>query len=511
MTPILTSAQMREADRRAIEQHAIPGLVLMENASRGSCDILSLLLESLEGRRIAVLCGKGNNGGDGLALARHAVIQGADVLCILLGTPEELSADARAQYDMLVSFAPECIVGWEDFQLAAPMAGDFDAIVDAMLGTGATGALRESFAEAVGWANDQDAFRFALDIPTGIDADTGIAEGAFFHADATATMAAMKPGLLLGDGAGGDVHVVSIGAPPLLYQDSGLELLDADRAAEALSPVEHGRNKYDRGKVLVVAGSRGMTGAGVMAAEAALRAGSGLVVFAFPETSAPLPQAIAPEIMTRPLTSTSEGTFAEDAFTELMEQSGSYAVIAVGPGMGRSQETGAALRELVAQSHAPLVLDADGLNAFAGRTELLSRRSCELVITPHHGEMARLLDIDRIEIGRNPLHYARQAAQHMNCIVVLKGAPTVVALPDGHAWINSAGNPGMATGGTGDVLTGMIASLIGQAGSAIEGTLAAVYLHSLAADIAADAGSVRSLVATDLIRCIPDAYRSLVQ
>lgn len=511
MTPILTSAQMREADRRAIGEHGIPGLVLMENASRGSCDILSLLLESLEGRRIAVLCGKGNNGGDGLGLARHAIIQGADVLCILLGTPDELSADARAQYDMLASFAPECIVGWESFKFELSMDGDFDAIADALLGTGATGALRGPFAEAVAWANAQEVFRFSLDIPTGIDADTGIAEGEFFHADATATMAAMKPGLLLGDGAGGDIHVVSIGAPPALYYDSGLELLDADRAAEALAPVDRGRNKYDRGKVLVVAGSHGMTGAGVMTAEAALRAGSGLVVLAFPEAAAPLPQAVAPEIMTMPLASTHDGTFAGNAVAALLEGSSAYAAIAVGPGTGRSEETRDALREFVARSQATVILDADGLNAFAGRTELLSERSCELVITPHHGEMERLINVSSREIGRNPLHHARQAAQRMNCTVVLKGAPTVMALADGRAWINGAGNPGMATGGTGDVLTGMIASLIGQTRSTLEGTLAAVYLHSLAADIAADAGSVRSLIATDIIGCIPDAYRSLVE
>jgi len=507
MTPILTSAQMREADRLAIERHAIPGPVLMENAARGSCDVLAILLDSLEGRRIAVICGGGNNGGDGLALARHAIIHGAAVTCALLRTPEQLSADAAAQHRILASFAPECIVPWEKF---GGTAGRFDAIIDAMLGTGATGPLRDTFAEAVCWANRQESFRFALDIPTGIDADSGSSAGEYFHADATATMAAMKPGLLFADGvhAGGNIHVVNIGAPPALYEGSGLELLDGERATRGLVPIDPARNKYDRGKVLVAAGSRGMTGAAVMAAEAALRTGAGLTVLAIPETAAPMPQALAPEIMTMFMHATGDGAFAHDAFSELLSRTDVYAAIAAGPGAGRSAETAAAMRELVAGSAAPVVLDADGLNAFIGDPDLLAKRRCDLVITPHHGEMGRLLGIERTEITDDPLRHAREAAARMRCIAVLKGAPTVIALPDGRAWINGAGNPGMATGGTGDVLTGMIAALIAQTGDAVEGTLAAVHLHSLAGDIAADAIGMRAMTATDILVHIADAYHS---
>lgn len=507
MTPILTAAQMRQADNDAIERHAIPGLVLMENASRGSCDILAELLGGLRGKRLAVLCGRGNNGGDGLALARHAAIRGADVVCAIFSDPGELSPDAAAQHAMLRSFAPERIIPWENFRKGG---GNYDAIVDAMLGTGSAGAPRGTIAEGIAWANLQRSFRFALDVPTGVDSDTGAAPGEAFQADATATMAALKPGLLLGDGieASGDIYVVSIGAPTALYENSGLELLDAERAAVALPTIKAGRHKYDRGKILVAAGSRGMTGAAAMAAEAALRAGAGLTVLALPEEALPLPQALPPEIMTMRLPS-DQGAFSETAFGKIIEDSGSYAAIALGPGLSRTPGSAQAVRALAAGATPPLVLDADGLNAFAGNADLLAQRPGELVITPHHGEMAKLLGVEREAITRDPLSYAREAARRMNCIAVLKGAPTVIALPDGRGWINGAGNPGMASGGTGDVLTGTIASLIGQTGSAIDGTLAGVFLHSLAGDLAAARQGIRAMTATDIIRHLPDAYSSL--
>lgn len=508
MTPILTAAQMRQADRRAIEEHMIPGLVLMENAARGSCDILATLLGGLRGKRIALLCGRGNNGGDGLGVARHALIAGADVHCVLLNAPHELSADAAAQYAMLTSFAPERVLSWERFQ---SLAGQYDAIVDALLGTGSTGAPRSPVADAVRWANAQESLRYALDIPTGADADTGIAAGDILHADATATMAALKPGLLLGDGAraSGRIFVVNIGTPPALYGDSSLALLDTRRGAEALPAIRTTRHKYDRGNVLVAAGSRGMTGAAVMAAEAALRAGAGLTVLALPEEAGvALPQRLSPEIMTRLLPS-ADGAFQEHAFDAILQDSRTYSAIAIGPGISRNEQALRAVRALIAKTSAPVVLDADGLSAFTGATDLLAHRTGGLVITPHHGEMARLLGIDSQEIGRDTIGYAREAARRMHCIAVLKGAPTVVALPDGRAWINGAGNPGMASGGTGDVLTGIIASLIGQTGDLVEGTLAGVLLHSVAGDLAALSHGVRSMTATDIIMHLPDAYISL--
>jgi len=508
MTPILTSREMREADRRATEELGIPGAVLMENAARGACDVLAERLGSLRGKHIAIVCGKGNNGGDGLALARLAAIEGAEVTCALVAPPEELSGDAAAQYAILSAFAPDSLVRWSTF---ARRDRTYDAVVDALLGTGAQGAPRGGFATAVRWINRQSGFTFALDVPTGIDSDTGIAAGEAVRADATATMATLKPGLLLNDGAecAGDVRVVHIGAPRSLYGGARLELLDRDRARQGLPTIERTRHKYNRGKILICAGSRGMTGAGTMSAEAALRFGSGLVVWALPESAASvLPQRVEPEIMTRFLPSDGNG-FAEEAFESLRPELDAYDALAIGPGLSKSESAAAFVRSLLRSVTVPVVLDADGLNAFAGNPDALADRSCDLVVTPHHGEFARLFGADKKEIAADPVGSARAGAERIGGVVVLKGAPTVVAAPDGSAWINSAGNPGMATGGTGDVLTGMIVSMIGQSGRTVDGALTAVYLHSLAADIAVSSGSPRSMTATDIIRTLPNAYTAI--
>lgn len=506
MAFILTAQQMREADRFAIEEIGIPGLVLMENAARGACDVLGALLGDLDGASIAIVCGKGNNGGDGLAMARHALNAGAEVVVALLAPPDELSRDARTQYDILLASAPDVLVGWDEFLLFGEA---YDAVVDAVLGTGAGGDLQGVWAEAVEWMNDQACVRLAMDVPTGVNADTGESGSPAFDATATATMGALKPGLLLGSGAdnSGDVYVIDIGAPSESYTHCGLELLDAERAAGGLPRVKRARNKFDRGKVFLAAGALGMTGAAALAAEACVRAGAGLTVLGLPaEAAAAMPHSLAPEVMTR-LLSSNAGAFAADAFAGLDTEL--YAALAIGPGLSRSQTAAEAVRGLVRESTAPVVLDADGLNAFAGEPERLRERTAPLVITPHHGEMARLLGQPRATIDADPLGAARDAAVRMNCIVVLKGAPTVVAAPDGRAWINAAGNPGMATGGAGDVLTGTAAALIAQGEDVLESTLAAVYLHSAAADIAVERTGLHSLAASDIIDALGRAFQSI--
>ncbi len=479
----------------------------MENAARGACDVLAELLGGLDGRAVAIVCGKGNNGGDGLAFARHALLGGADVVCALLASPDQLSPDAAAQHAIVMTFAPEAVMSWEAF---AEMDADFDAIVDAVLGTGASGTLGGIYAEAMCWCNEHDGVKLALDVPTGVNADTGAADHDAFAADATATMAALKPGLLLREGArlSGDLYAVHIGAPPLLYESSGLELLDAERAIAGLPEVRLDRDKYERGKVLAVAGARGMTGAAVMTAEAALRCGAGLTVLAMPEAALDtMPQRLAPEIMTLALRSDADGAFAADALDGVDTRG--YRAIVIGPGVSRSPESAHAVRALVARSTAPVVVDADGLNAFAASPAELAERVAPLVITPHHGEMARLLGRERELVAADPIGTAREAAAAWNCLVVLKGAPTVVAAPDGRAWINGAGNPGMASGGMGDVLAGMTAALVAQSGDPLDATLAAVYLHSHAADLAAEAGSIHAITASDVIASIARAYRTI--
>ncbi|MBL7987717.1 MAG: NAD(P)H-hydrate dehydratase [Chlorobi bacterium] len=508
--PILTAAQMRAADLAAISQHGIPSLVLMENAARGVIDALIARHGALSGKRILVICGKGNNGGDGLAIARLASIGGAIPTAVLLFSPEQFSPDAFSQLSILNSFAADNVVRWEEHGW---QAGGFDIIVDAVLGTGSAGELRSPISDAVAWMNQQRQPVVAVDLPTGIDADTGKAATTAVKADCTVTLGAWKPGLLLRDGPdhAGTVTVAHIGAPGIIYSNSKLRLLDRELAASLLPPITRSRHKYERGNVMVVAGSRGMLGAGILSATAALRAGAGLCLLAMPEQPATaIPHPIPAEVMTRLLPSDSNGAFdAARSLPGVMDELPRFASLAVGPGVSRSEGVAEFIRQIIEGSPIPAVLDADGLNAFAGKSSLLANRKAPLVITPHHGEMARLLGIEREAVSENPLEIARQAAAETTAIVVLKGAPTVIASPDGNGWILHAGNPGMATAGSGDVLTGVLASVIAQSGDPLAGTLLGTYLHSHAGDLAAATTGQRSLVAGDIIQHLPQAYTTL--
>lgn len=507
--PVVTAERMRALDRHAVEQLGIPSLVLMENAARGALESMGRLLGSLDRRSIVILCGKGNNGGDGLAIARLALVAGARVRAILACEPARLSVDAAAQLRMLEKLPEVSICRWESFCDSPSI--EIDLIVDALLGTGSNGAPTAPYDAMIVWANAQPALRFAVDIPSGLDSDSGIAGAPTFRADATATMAALKPGLLLADGPSmrGVLDLVHIGLPLSCYSGYGLELLDRSLCRALLPRVEQARHKYDRGKILVVGGSRGMMGAPIMSAEAALSAGAGLVVLTIPEGSQRSPHPVGPEVMTRYLPSGEQGSLTEHSLAGLRDELPGFAAMVVGPGLSRTEGAANLVRSLAGQTDRPLVIDADGIGAFAGQMHLFTESRSPIVITPHHGELARLLGLPREEITRNPLDIARRVASDSNIHVVLKGAPTIVAFPDGRAWINGAGNPGMATAGSGDLLAGIIASLVAQSGSVARGTLAAVYLHSLAGDIACAQSSVRSLRATEILAAIPSAYRLL--
>ena len=508
MQPILTAAEMRAADSEAIHRYGIPSLVLMENAARGVIDAMAARYGPLSGKRILIVCGKGNNGGDGLAIARLATIAGATATAVLLFAPDQLSPDASAQLSIVRAIAANHALAWED---EGWMRGRYDIIVDAVLGTGGGGTLRPPISSAVEWMNQQPAEIVAVDLPTGVDADTGEAPLAAVQADLTVTLGAWKPGLLLRNGPShsGAVVVAHIGAPRAVYANSSLQLLDRQLAANLLPPIARARHKHSRGSVMAIAGARGMSGAAILTATAAMRAGAGLVVLGMPEGIA-LPHPLPPELMTRTLPSDSNGAFdLGNGIKGLLNDLPRFATLAVGPGVSRSEGVATFVRQLVEASPIPTVLDADGLNAFAGNAAGLANRKAPLVITPHHGEMARLLATEKEEVGANPIATARQAAATTGAIVVLKGAPTVVAAPSGAAWILHAGNPGMATAGSGDVLTGTIASLIAQLGDSLAGALLGTFLHSHAGDLAAAAIGQRSIIASDLITHLPAAYNTL--
>jgi NAD(P)H-hydrate epimerase len=386
-------------------------------------------------------------------------------------------------------------------------------IVDAILGTGFAGEVRGLPAAAIRWINRRKAFVLAVDVPSGVDASTGIAGGPAVRADLTVTMGAAKIGHFVGEGCdlSGRVEVGEIGIPEFVMKpprDGVFRTLPAD--LQGLLPTrKRTAHKYSVGKVLVVAGSRSFTGAPVLAAEAALRSGSGAVVLGVPASAHRVVARKVAEVIVQPLEETADGTIAGSASPWIRERLSWADVVAVGPGVGRNEETDALIIETVLSAPCPVVLDADGLTAFAPRLRLLRKRKHPTVLTPHAGELGRLMGLASAEIELDRVGHARRAAKRLGCIVVLKGAPTVTAHPSGKVVVNSTGNPGMATIGSGDVLTGLIAGLIAQGMPAADAAWAGACLHGSAGDFAKEKYGIRGLLASDILSHIPDALRGV--
>jgi NAD(P)H-hydrate epimerase len=526
---ILTAEEMREVDRLTTERYGIPSLTLMENAGKSVADFVAARFRRLESRRIVVLCGKGNNGGDGFVTARHLADAGATPVVILVAGEDEIRGDAAANRERWRKFGGETRVahtaaGW---QAAKAEVNSADLIVDALLGTGVRGPVEGLLGEVIQEVNRRERGRIviAVDIPSGLPADTGEtfgsdaeannSAGKIVIADYTVTFTAPKVGMFLGRSSNyvGQLVVRDIGSPAELVEEVGkgnVRWLEQREFSEFALPRKPDGNKGNYGHALIVAGSVGKSGAAVMASWAALRVGAGLVTAAVPEPILPIVATPNPEVMTEPLPATETGTISLRAF-EYERFDGivkGKSVIGVGPGLTTQTETVQFVRTVVGKYlDLPIVLDADGLNAFAGRAQEFKAERKMLAVTPHPGEMARLVGSDTKQIQSHRLEMARKAAADWNAFVILKGHQTVVAAPDGNAWINSTGNAGMATGGTGDVLTGMLAGLVSQYGAGAAALCFGVYLHGLAGDVAfADSGEA-PLMATDLIRSIPRAYQ----
>jgi len=513
---ILNAAEMKEVDRLTTAKYRIPGLALMENAGKSVAQFIQTRFPDLERRPVIVLCGKGNNGGDGFVVARHLVKAGANVEAFLVGNPRDVKGDASTNLKRWKKASGKLHVDGSTRPIEFP---DDVIIVDALLGTGARGSVEGRLAEVIAAVNRRGprCFVVAVDIPSGLHADTGEIQGAAVVADCTVTFTAPKPGLVLGAGQRhvGQLLVRGIGSPPVLIEETGKGNLRWSEPCEFrafATPRKPDGNKGDYGHALIVAGSVGKSGAAVLASWAALRAGAGLVTVATPEPVLPIIAAHTPEIMTEPLAATRAGTVSErslegNLFATLLR---GKRALGIGPGLSTQEETQAFVRAVVQKrSGVPIILDADGLNAFAGRAAELRDSKGLLAVTPHPGEMARLLGCTTTDVQACRVELSLKAAADWNAIVILKGYQTIIAAPDGSAYINSTGNPGMATGGTGDVLTGMLAGLTAQYG--IDGwqqTLAfGVYLHGLAGDIAYAEMGEAPLMASDLIRCLPRAYR----
>jgi NAD(P)H-hydrate epimerase len=531
---VLNAEQMREADRLTTAEYGIPSLQLMENAGASVASYLLRSYPDLARRKILILCGKGNNGGDGFVVARRLHESGASPTVILFAEPSAVRGDAREILRLLQQQKIDLRVVTSDsqWQAARELLNNCDIVVDGLLGTGISSAVEGLLATvirdvnaAAGHPSKRGALRrrqvISIDMPSGLAAGMESFDGPVVSADATITFTAPKLGQMLSARADqvGKLIVSQIGTPPaMLDEDTRLRIHWIEPSEFAGLPMKRSAdaNKGRFGHALIIAGSLGKSGAAALAGHAALRAGAGLVTVATPSSVLGTVAASAPELMTAPLQSTDAGTASVanldyGKFEELLK---GKSVLAAGPGLSTHTETQQYVRAILMQTEMPVILDADGLNAYAGRAdELSARRPALLAITPHPGEMARLLGISIAEVQSRRLDVAVESAARWRAYVVLKGFHTILATPDGRAFINTTGNPGMATGGTGDVLTGMLAGLTAAFGTEQwERVLAlGIYLHGLAGDLAAAKVGEAPLIASDLIAALPGAYAHVME
>ena len=514
MIPLATADEVRRADRRAIEELGVPGVVLMENAGRGAADLIERVFGPARGRRVAVVAGKGNNGGDGFVVARHLAGRGATVDVWLVAAAADVRGDALVNLEALrrvgVGVTEVGVRGGID-ALGRSLRGA-DVVVDALLGTGASGVPSGLVADAIRAINESGRPVSSLDLPSGLLADGGPVPEPTVRADLTVTFGLAKPGLYLLPGAlhAGRVEVADLGVPrEWLARGLRLGLVEAEDVRAALPPRPIDAHKGRHGHLLVVAGSIGKTGAAVLACRGALRAGTGLVTCAVPVSQQPVVAAHLAEAMTEPIAETAAQTLSAKALDRILELAARMDAVAVGPGVGREPETQGALRELVRTAEQPMVVDADALTALVGHLALVREARAPRLLTPHPGEAARLLDTTVAAVQADRLGSTRALAEATGAVVALKGARTVVAAPSGETTLNPTGNPGLATGGTGDVLTGIAGGFLAQGLAALPALQAAVYLHGLAGDLAARARGGVGLLAGDVAEALPAALRAL--
>jgi ADP-dependent NAD(P)H-hydrate dehydratase / NAD(P)H-hydrate epimerase len=507
---IVTAAEMREIDRASSERFGVASLSLMENAGGAVAEFVAA--EYPTAKRVGVVCGKGNNGGDGLVAARKLHMAGKDVQLLLLAEPAELRGDAAEMFGKL-PMKPVMANSQAELE-SEPAKGVLDAevLIDAILGTGFHPPVSGVYAAAIAAVNASSAAVIAVDIPSGADADlTGEQSGAVARADAIVTFTAPRPAHVFGLLTHGPTIIAPIGSPDeAITSTLRLNLITARDIVGMLAPRPLAANKGNFGHVLVIGGSEGKAGSVAMAGMAALRAGAGLSTVATPKSVLPTVAGYYPEIMTEALEETEVGSISKRtlAYGHMDAVVKGKTVLAIGPGISRHKETSEFVRIVVKKYDTPVVLDADGLNAFESQAGELNGKGRVLVITPHPGEMARLADSSVGAVQRDRLNVARTFAREHELIVVLKGHRTLVASPDETVWVNTTGNPGMATGGTGDILTGITAALIAQNPDHVpEAVAAAVHLHGLAGDVARETMGEHSLTATDLLPALPEAFR----
>ncbi len=518
---LVTGEQMRELDRRTIEEYGTPGAELMDRAGACVAERVQQMAAAsgLADPVIQLIAGRGNNGGDAFAAARYLKEHGHAVDVWLAGSADQVRGDARTHMMRMQATGASVqeLATLDDWKDAKEFMPPGDIIVDGLLGIGVKGPARGPVAGAIAYIRNHaaDALVVAIDVPSGLDADTGQAEGEVVQADLTVTMGLPKCGLIETDALDyvGDLEVADIGFPDELVEQVPA---DTERAViherDLFSLFERRKrstHKGDYGRVLILAGSRSYSGAAVLAACAALRSGAGLVTAWVPEGIVSTVAVGAPELIVRGTPETEAGSAASALWSEWSDEFNAFDAALVGPGLTRHEETAALVERIVKESRIPLVLDADAVSVLAGKMDVLAAAECPLVLTPHPGEFAALVGgtVDQIQADR--IRSARSAAQSCKATIVLKGANTVVAGPEPPAWINLSGNPGMATAGTGDVLGGVLVSLIGQGFAPFDAARAAVALHGWAGDHAAWRLAQAGIIASDVIEELPYAFKTV--
>ena len=521
---IVTSAEMREIDRASSQRFGVPSLTLMENAGTAVADFV--LRRYPRAESMGVICGKGNNGGDGFVAARKLRKAGKRVSILLLADRGELKGDAAAMFKRL-SIHPVLARNEKELRsAAAQQVYQADVLIDGILGTGFRPPVKGLYADAIEAFGNADRPIVAIDIPSGLDSDDmrphPETSGPVVPAHGTVTFTAPKPAHLFSSAVRGPIMVAPIGSPEeAINSRLGLEVPTWQEMASLLAPRDPEAHKGSFGHVLVVGGSLGKAGAAAMAGMAALRSGAGLVTVACPRSVLPTVAGFMPELMTEPLEETDIETISVGALERIDALAKNKSLIALGPGIGRHPDTTEFVHALVGKIRLPMVIDADGLNAFQGAVEKLNGSARPMVLTPHPGEMSRLIGGTTADVEKDRIGIARKFAQEHKLVLVLKGHRTLTALPDGPIWVNHSGNPGMASGGMGDILTGMVAGFWAQGlhgkvpgpeagpAPAYDAITTAVYLHGLAADIACEERGELSLTATDLLSALPEAIRRI--
>ena len=511
---LVTAKEMKALDVQAQNDYAMPGILLMDNAAQAVAEAVHEALMALEGERVVIFCGGGNNGGDGLGAARWLQSYGVSVRAFVVGAAlDAVQGDAALELAMFTKAGGrvEALSTEDDWVLAELAASKADVLVDALLGTGFHGELEGDVLRACELLNKSEKYILAVDIPTGVNADNGAVCEQAVRADHTVTMALVKTGLLLYPGREycGDIELADISMPVKLveeYQSDKYRLTD-EIVRELLPLRKANAHKGDAGRVVICAGSPGYTGAAALASDAAVKAGAGLVSLYTPLSSRDVLAIKLTEVMVHGLLERMPGILGGGAASDVASSAEAADVLAIGPGLGTSESTQEAVRTILQKITTPVVIDADALTALAGHTEILAAMQAQKVLTPHPGEMARLTGLEIAEIEADRINVAKKYAEEWQAIVVLKGAPTVIGCPNGTVYVNSTGNSSLATGGSGDVLTGIIAGLAAQEISLQEAAICGVYLHGLAAELT---GIDIGLAAGELAALLPQAREQVL-